>query len=238
MHSPRGFAAGGHRLTCALSKPDFLCELDAQGTREFDAIKSVSVYPRDTVVFTERDEPRGVFILCEGEVKLSISSSEGRVLILRIARPGDMLGLTATIGGIPHEVTAETVGACQVAFVRRENFLKFLSDHPAVYQYVLKHVASSYGGICDQLRVVSLSSIPQRLAKILLDWSRAADSGENGHSRIALSLTHEEIAECIGTTRETVTRTLRDFRRRRFITIGDGAVIIHNRKALQDLAAA
>ena len=78
----------------------------------------------------EKQDPRGIFVLCEGEVKLTISSSEGKTLILRIAKPGEILGLMAAISGKPYEVTAETLRPSQIAFVRRDDFLRFVAQYP------------------------------------------------------------------------------------------------------------
>ena len=85
------------------------------------------------LLFLEKQDSRGVFILCAGEVKLSISSSAGKTLILRIAKAGEILGLMAALSNSPYEVTAETLRPCQVAFVRRDEFVRFLAKHPEAY---------------------------------------------------------------------------------------------------------
>ena len=160
----------------------------------------------------EKQDPRGVFILCEGQVKLSICSSEGKTLIVRIAKPGEVLGLTAVVAGTPYEVTAETLRPSQVAFVRRDDFLRFIAAHPEIYQNIVKQMASSYESACEQLRTVGLSaSVQERLARVLLEWSQGAEQTKAG-TRITMPLTHEEIGEFIGSSRETVTRTFSEFK--------------------------
>jgi CRP/FNR family transcriptional regulator len=176
-----------------------------------------------------------VFILCEGEVKLSISSSEGKTLILRIAKPGEILGLMAVLSGKPYEVSAETLRSSQIAFVRREDFLRFVAQHPEASAGIVKQLSSNYHGACEQLRTVGLSaSAPQKLAKLLLDWSAGAEQTNLG-ARITLPLTHEEIAEFIGSTRETVTRTLSGFRNQHLVTLKGSTLMISNRAGLENL---
>ncbi len=143
MRGPYGFEMNENCQTCELQKEGFFCQLQAVALKGLDAAKSSSVYPEGAVLFIERQEPRGVFVLCEGQVKLSISSSEGKTLILRIAKPGEVLGLTAVVGGTPYEVTAETLRPCQVAFIRRDDFLRFIAQNPEVYQNIVKQMASS-----------------------------------------------------------------------------------------------
>jgi CRP/FNR family transcriptional regulator, cyclic AMP receptor protein len=238
MRGPYGFEMSENCQTCKLKKSDFFCQLTPKAVKSFDSIKSTSAYPEGAVLFLEKQASRGVFILCEGEVKLTISSSEGKTLILRIARPGEILGLMAALSGRPYEVTAETLHPCQIAFVRRDEFLRFVAQHPEASQGIVKQLSSNYHGACEQLRTVGLSaSAPEKLAKLLLDWSAGAEETSLG-TRITLPLTHEEIAEFIGSTRETVTRTLSDFRSRHLVSFKGSTLLISNRAALENFVTA
>lgn len=227
--------------SCRLRQHGFFCEVDRCSLKNFDRIKHLSAYSKGAVLFVENEPPRGIFLLCQGEVKLSLSSADGKTLTLRIAKPGEILGLMAAITGAPYEATARTVKPSQVAFVRRDDFLKFTKEHPVVYEKVLHQIAASYAQACEQLRSVGLFPVATRLARVLLEWSSvAAETGSVSPSGpcVTVPLTHGEIGELIGTTRETVNRTLRDFTERRLITLDGPALTIHNRKALEKLAAA
>jgi len=222
--------------TCKIRKDGFFCQLEGAALKMFDAAKASSIYPEGAVLFIEKQEARGVFVLCEGQVKLSISSSEGKTLILRIAKPGEVLGLTAVVGGTPYEVTAETLRPCLVAFIRRDDFARFVGQHPEVYQNIVKQMALSHNGVCEQLRNVGLAaSAPARLAKLLLDWSNGAEPTK-GPSHITMPLTHEEIGEFIGSSRETVTRTFSNFKSRHLIALKGSTVTIPSRAALETVA--
>jgi CRP/FNR family transcriptional regulator len=206
--------------------------------KDFQSVKSDSVYPEGAILFIENQDPRGVYVLCEGEVKLTISSSEGKTLILRIAKPGEVLGLMAALSNKPYEVTAETLHPCQIGFIRREDFIRFLTQHPETYQNVVTQLSSNYHNACEQLRTVGLSgSAPAKLAKLLLDWSSGADPSKVGTS-VKLPLTHEEIAEFIGSSRETVTRTLSEFKSRRLVALKGSTLTIPSRAALASVVGA
>jgi CRP/FNR family transcriptional regulator len=233
MRGPYGFELTENCQTCKLRKESFFCQLQAGALKAFDAIRSSSVYPEGAVLFMEKQDSRGVFVLCEGQVKLSISSSEGKTMILRLAKPGEILGLTAAFAGTPYEVTAETLRPCQVAFIRRDDFMRFVSQHPEIYHAMVKQLATFYDDACGQLRTVGLSaSATERLARLLLDWSQGAEQTKIG-ARITLPLTHEEIGEFIGSSRETVTRTFSDFKSRHLIALKGSTVTIPNRAALE-----
>jgi CRP/FNR family transcriptional regulator, cyclic AMP receptor protein len=234
MRGPYGFEIIENCASCKLNHSGCFCELTPKAAKNFDSMKSSTVYPEGAVLFLEKQDPRGVFVICHGEVKLTISSSEGKTLILRIAKAGEILGLMAVLSGISYEMTAETLRPSQIAFVRRDDFLRFLAQHAEAYEGVVRQLSSNYHRVCEQLRTVGLStSAPERLAKLLLEWSAEAEQTQLG-TRIKLPLTHEEIAECIGSCRETVTRTLSDFRSKKLVTLKGSNLFIPNRAALQN----
>jgi CRP/FNR family transcriptional regulator len=237
MKGPYGFETNEHCQTCKSRTNGYFCQLTAPALKDFQEIRSSTTYPEGAVLFLEKQEPRGIFMLCAGEVKLSISSRGGKTLILRIAKPGEVLGLMATVSGMPYEVTAETIHPCQVAYIRREDFMRFMAKHPEAYQGILRQMTSLYQGACNQLRTVGLSaSAPEKLARLLLDWSAGGKETDHG-TQVRLPLTHEEIAEMIGTTRETVTRTLSEFKSSRLVALHGSNLMISDRPALESIGA-
>ncbi len=236
MRGPDRFELSENCRKCQFRRDGFFCQLDGAALKDFDALTSLAAYPADALLFMENEPSRGVFVLCHGEIKLSMCSRDGKTLILRIAKPGEALGLAAAISGAPYEVTAETLRPSQVAFVRRADFLKFIRHRPDVYPKIARHVSSSYEGACDRLRVMGLASIHQKLARILLDWTEKLGEDKKSGLRITVALTHGEIGELIGSTRESVTRVLSDFKRSRLITVNGTAVTIHDRKRMEEMA--
>ena len=238
MKGPYGLDLNDGCKTCKSNGSGFFCRLSPSAIKDFEAVKSTATYPKGALLFVEKQDARGIYVLCEGDVKLSISSPEGKVLIMRIARAGELLGLMAAMADQPYEVTAETIHPCQVAFVRREDFLRFVAKHPEASQNVVKQMSAQYRGACEQLRTVGLStSAHEKLARLLLTWSEGIQQTKEG-TRIKLPLTHEEIAEFIGTTRETVTRTLSDFKLQHLVSIQGSTLMIPNRAALENYANA
>ena len=234
MKAPYGLEFNDGCKTCKVKAGGFFSQFPPALIKDFDEIESTAIYPKGALLFMEKEDPRGVFVLCEGDVKLSISSSEGKTLIMRVAKAGEILGLMATLSGSPYEVTAETLHPCQVAFVRREDFLRFIAKHAEASQSVVRQMSAQYQGACEQLRTVVLSaSAHEKLARFLLAWSAGTQATKEG-TRIKLPMTHEEIAEFIGTTRETVTRTLSDFKVRHLVAIQGSTLTIPSRAALEN----
>lgn len=189
------------------------------------------------LLFVEGQAAQGIYLLCQGRIKLSTSSSCGRKLILRIVEPGEVLGLSATVSNIPYEVTAEAIEPCQTSFVQREEFLQFLSRHKDACFNVARHLSRYCGKAYTQIRALGLShSAAEKLAKLLLDWCDR-DGSEIEHGiNLKLMLTHEEIAGMIGTSRETVSRVLSDFKSKQIVNVKGSHLTVLNKTALQALA--
>ena len=235
MRTPYGLDLNESCLACRYRRSGFFCQLSPAELNDFNALKSIIPYPAEALLFLEQQKTKGIYVLCEGEVKLSFSSSEGKRLLLRIARPGEVLGLLSALSGRPYEATAETLRPCQVAFVPSNVFQKFLRRHPNVFQLIADQLGWHYRSACEQLCAVGLgASMLERVANFLLRWSARRGAPKDG-MQFTLPLNHEEIGECVGATRESVTRALGEFRNRGLID-GCGATFhIPNRTALEEV---
>lgn len=223
---------------CTVKGDGFFCNLSPSATAEVEAIRYTSTYPAGSLLFQENEPSRGIFLLCSGQIKLSVSSSVGKTLTLRIAKPGEIVGLTASMSGTSYEASAETLHPCQIAFIRRDDFSRFISRHPEVYGAVIRQLNTQYHHACEQLRTVGLaSSAHEKLARLLLQWSSEGKQTPEG-TQTKVSLTHEQIAECIGTTRETITRTLSEFKSKHLVTIKGATYMIPDREALKAVCGA
>jgi CRP/FNR family cyclic AMP-dependent transcriptional regulator len=149
MSSPRDNCLG-----CTLRAGRVFCDLPRETMRAFDAIKCSSVYPKGSILFVEGRSPRGIYVVCSGKVRLSICSDEGRNLAVRTAGPGDILGLSATMRDEPFEVTAETMMPCQVVFVPRREFLRFLRHHQDACLQVIQLLSQYLHSAYDQYRAL------------------------------------------------------------------------------------
>src|SRR5579885_571414 len=235
--SPYGLDIIENCLGCKMRAEHIFCDLPASALSAFEAIKYATAYPKGAVLFVEGQGPRGIFVLCKGRVKLSICSTDGKTLILKIAEPGEVLGLSATVSGKTYELTAETIDPCQVNFVKREDFLRFLKEHADACFRVAEQLSDKYNAACHEIRSLGLShSAAEKLAKLLLEWSSKNGEATKQEPRLKLALTHEEIAQMIGTSRETVTRLFADLKKRQIVQAKGSTLIIRNKMALKAMA--
>jgi CRP/FNR family transcriptional regulator, cyclic AMP receptor protein len=239
MLTPYGLDIIENCLGCKMRAEHSFCDLAPAALQYFEAIKYSTTYPKGAVLFVEGQEPRGIFVLCKGRVKLSICGRDGKTLIMKIAEPGEVLGLSSTIGGKPYELTAETADPCQVNFVRRDDFLRLLKEHSDVCLQVAVELSDKYNTACREIRSLGLShSATEKLAKLLFDWSMRSGEAGKPEPRFTLAVTHDEIAQMIGTSRETVTRLLADLKKRQVVQLKGSTLLIRNKAALKSLALA
>src|SRR6201987_2140735 len=170
MLSPYGLDIIESCLTCKMRAERLFCDLPTSALQAFENIKYATAYPKGAVLFVEGQAPRGIFVLCKGRVKLSICATDGKTLIVKIAEPGEVLGLSASVSGKPYELTAETIDPCQANFVKREDFLRFLRDHSDACFKVAEQLSEKYNNACHEVRSLGLShSAAEKLANLLLE---------------------------------------------------------------------
>jgi len=143
-------------LSCEFRPDRIFCDMPAESLQVFDAIKTTGSFPRNTVLFSEGKPARGIFVLCDGRAKLSICAENGRRLSLRIAGPGEILGLGAALSNTPYEITAELLDASQVVFIRRKELVKFLKDHPDVCMQVVRMLSQDLHGAYERVRSIGM----------------------------------------------------------------------------------
>jgi CRP/FNR family transcriptional regulator, cyclic AMP receptor protein len=238
MSSPYGLQITENCLVCKLRHSGFFCDLPKNSLEDLERVKYASGYPQGAVLFVEGQSARGIYIICNGRVKLSTTSRDGKTLILRIAQAGEVLGLHASISGKPYELTAETLQPSQLDFVKRDDFLGFLQNHADACLNAAEHLSQNCQSAYEMIRSLGLShSVSEKLARLLLEWAGDGEQTKEG-IRIKIALTHEEIAQLIGTSRETVTRVLGEFRDKQFAQLRGSTLLIRNRAALEKLIGA
>jgi CRP/FNR family cyclic AMP-dependent transcriptional regulator len=221
--------------TWPLVKERIFCDLPKSVLAELDEISSLSTYLRDAILFVEGQEPRGVFVICTGRVKLSTSSSYGKSILVRVAEPGEMVGLPGCISGKPYELTAEALEPLQANFILREAFLQYLRKRGEAAVRIAEILSQIYQATLSEVRYLGLSaSTAEKLARFLLDLP-VHPTQDNGQIRATLMLTHKEIAEMIGASRETVTRVFASFKRERLVRVRGSTLIIANKAGLEKL---
>lgn len=225
---------------CEQTTPGFFCGLSPSALQALNEISHKSILPAGAILFVEGQSPRGMFVLCSGKVNLSTTSREGKILILKTADEGEALGLSASISGTGYESTAETATPCLLNFVDRNDYLELMQTHSEIGLHTAQSLSRDYQSAYRDIHDLVLTrSSAGKLARLLLSNSstnHSTDGVDAAESRIHSTMTHEEMAQRIGSSRETVTRLLSDLKKKQLIRSDGPTLVIRDRPALQALA--
>jgi len=214
------------------------CDLSPAVANALELESLTTTYPTGAVLFAEGQMPRGVFIVRRGRVKLSICGSDGRTLILRIVEAGGPMGVAAVVAGYKYEATAETQEPCEISFLRQSDLLRLMRQYGELALWVTQHISQDYASTCREIRDLILSdSASEKLARLLVGWLDQNTDARNP-SQMKLALTHEEIGQMIGTSRETVSRLFAGFKKQHLIQQTGATLVIPSRMALESLITA
>jgi CRP/FNR family transcriptional regulator len=236
MRTPNSLEIIESCIGCKASREGFFCRFSPAVLRPVDEVSHHTIMPAGAVLFVEGQTARGIFILCSGIVKMSTTSKDGKVLILKQARAGEVLGLSATISGTSYEMTAETATPSQLNFISRQNLMTLLQNESEMGAHAALSLSREFQGAYRDIHDLLLArSSSGKLARLLLS---CAPAGLQGSRELHLRsvMTHEEMAQRIGSSRETVTRLLSDLRKRRLIRLDGATLVIRNRTGLEALA--
>jgi CRP/FNR family transcriptional regulator len=239
MRSPYGFELVENCRFCKLRARRAFCDLPPLSLDALQALGFTTACPKGSVLLAQGQPSREISVLCVGHVKISITSKIGKRVCLGIAGPGTVLGLNAAISRKPHEVTIEALEPCQLKVVKADRFLRLLQNDQAVSLATVTCLSNDLRKVIDCVRLFGLShSATERLSRVLLRWEIHEDDDDKNRRRLRIPLTHQELAEVLGASRETVTRLLCTFERKELISFSGETLVIEDEQALRRLATA
>jgi CRP/FNR family transcriptional regulator len=231
----RHFIAPEDCANCRLPSSGEFCHLEKDPLDFLSGIGHITLYPAYATLLKEGQTPPGVYIVCSGRVKLSVDTATGKTVILKVAERRQVLGLSTVVTERPAPLTATTMDFCQIKFVERGNFMRLMESDQKIALTCAKLLAREVSGTFDDVYDLLLArSSTEKLVRLLL--SLVVGEPHNRNLRVASDFTHEEMAQMIGSSRETVTRLLCEMRRKELIRIEGSTLVIPNRVALQAIA--
>jgi CRP-like cAMP-binding protein len=201
-------------------------ELSSEDIASLARLTSRRSCPKDTVVFFENEEGDSFFIIVDGRIKVTILGDDGREVILSVLGRGDFFGEMALLDNEPRSATAIAVEDTELLSLHRNDFQSVLSDNRSIMSALIKILTARLRRANHQISTLALLDVYGRVARVIVDTAR--DEGKRlKDGRIAFRrATHQEIANRIGTTRETVTRMLKDLERQGLIRIDGKEVVV------------
>jgi CRP/FNR family transcriptional regulator, cyclic AMP receptor protein len=237
MRLPHPYRPEWACVDCPRRHDRTFCDIPDAPMRAFDAVKYSLLYPAGEILFVEGEEPSGVFLVCSGRVQVFSTSSEGRQQIVQLAGDGDLLGVSSVLGGKHHAATAQALEPSHLKFVKAADFVALARHWPEISFGVARLVCLAADDAMERARALGPSGpAAARVARFLLERCERDGRPDPQGVRVSLGLTHEQIGQVIGLSRETVSRTLSRFRREDLILLGRSTVLVRDKVALEEMA--
>jgi CRP/FNR family transcriptional regulator, cyclic AMP receptor protein len=221
--------------SCSNRRPGWFCSLGNAVLADLELATSTISLPSQAALFTQGEEAHCLYLICSGYLKLTAGRPQDRQMIVRVAGPGSVLGLYAVLAHGVYEVSVESLTPAQLRPVERERFLNFLRNHKEAQMRAVQCICQEYRfALQDACRISLAETVAGRLGRLLLELAhQIGEHLDDGAFRFPLLLTHEEMASMACTTRETVTRTLGQFRKDGWIRIEDSLITLMDPQRLQ-----
>jgi CRP/FNR family transcriptional regulator, cyclic AMP receptor protein len=198
----------------------------------FAAVTRERGYPRGSVIVFEDDPGDALFIVREGRVKVVLIGEDGREVILGILGEGDHFGELSLIDGQPRSAHVIAMEEARLLVLRREDFRQRVQESPRVAWALMQELSRRLRRADEQIGSLVLLDVNGRIARLLLARLSSDEISAKGKR-----LTHQQIAQMVGASRETVSRAMKDFQERGWIAVERRQVVVMNRAALEQLAA-
>jgi CRP/FNR family transcriptional regulator len=222
-------------LACTLRSGSIFCDLDNLGLIELNQLQHKSIYPAGAIIFTEGEQPRGVYCICSGRVKLSIISPEGRAAIVKIANAGDIVGINALLSGKHYNLIAETLEPSQISFIKKDDFFSFLSRNGGVCLRLAQKLSGELYEAYLGLGNITLKQSFERLVELLLKLCQSHGESTPEGIILKINLSQQELAETTGMSRRTLTRLLTQLKELQIIECRRRLIIIRDKIALEKI---
>lgn len=216
----------------ALSNIEVFQDLSKEEVEEMDRRTTMTTCEPGRVFYAPEETGEVLFLLKKGRVQLYRLSPEGKKLVVAVLSPGSIFGEMSIVGQGMHNTFAEAIDECLICVMSRIDVERLLVNKPQVALRFMEAMAHRLQDAEEKLEDLAFKSIPSRLAGLLIKLAGA----ENGRNDV-VGYTHQDMAEMLGTYRETTTQTLNEFKHRGWIEIGRKKIRILDREALELQAA-
>jgi CRP-like cAMP-binding protein len=211
-----------------LTTMELFQDLSEEDQEELDRITTMTTVKKGKIFYRPKDTGEVIFILKKGTVQLYRISPEGKKLVIYTIGDGTLFGEMSLLGQRMHNTFAEAITDCTICVMSRNDLERLVLNRPQVALRILEITGNRLRETEEQLEALAFKSIPSRLAALLL---RLAGDGDE-----VAGLTHQDLAEMIGTYRETTTQTLNDMKARGIVEIGRRRITILDKDALKQIA--
>lgn len=211
------------------------CDLEDLALQEVSSQKIMNKYKKGQTLFHEGNPPYGIYCINSGKIKLTKTSSEGKDSIIRIVSPGEVLGHRSLFSNDNYRATATAIEDCNICFIDKKFIQNLIEQNPSVSLELIGKLTKAMGMVEDKVANFYQKNVRERLAILLFEFKDKYGVEENGHTRLDIKLTREEMASIVGVATETLIRFISDFKDEGAISQKGKTMFIESEQKLKEL---
>jgi len=211
--------------------------LEAEELDRLYSLCNTERFAKGDYIFLECDQPRNLYVVVKGEVKLLKQTEDGRETIVEMAYPGEIFGEEAVFDGQPYPMTAQALEDVELLSISRGDFFSFLRDNPDLALEIITELGTRLREAQNTIRALAMERVEWRIARVLLMLSRKAGVKEADGVSIDLPLTRQDIADMAATTVETTIRVLSNLKKLGLVETEKGKIILRDRAKLEEMVS-
>lgn len=217
---------------CHSKTRGIFCELEGLALTGVSEHKHTRIFQRGEHVFDQGASPEGIYCINSGKIKLSQASSDGKETIVRIASAGDVLGHRSLFSNENYTATASALEEATVCFIDKDSIYRLIKEEPKISLALIQKLSTEMGASQNRQTSLAQRSVKERFAELLLTLNKTYGRDEKEGRLVDIKLTREEMASMIGSTNETTTRLITEFKERGLIHTEGKALYIRNLSGL------
>lgn len=210
-------------LKCGHRADGLFCKLPTSSLHRLLAAREAKVYARGALICQQGGAAHGVYVLCTGKAQISATTPEGHTLVVGEVAPGEIIGVSAVLGGTPYKTTVEVTEQCQLNYVSREEFLDMAQNDPDIGSGVVLQILHDCTAAQPELSLrTEEGTVSEKLVRLLGQWTKHplhVLKRKRTETPIRVRATVSEIAHLVGGTEEEVDTTLREFQKKKWLRI-------------------
>lgn len=208
-----------------LKKIPLFTDLEEDELQTIASHAAIKSYPKNAIIINEGDDTNSMYIIQSGKVKVFLSNEDGKEVILKIMKPGDYFGELSILDSAPRSASIMTMEPCKFSIICKEDFDMAMDAHPEMARKLVTELTRTIRRLTDSVRNLALMDVYGRVARTLLDMADDVD----GNQVINQKLTHQDIARMIGSSREMVSRIMKDLQKGGYITSESKRIVINEK---------
>jgi CRP/FNR family transcriptional regulator, polysaccharide utilization system transcription regulator len=220
---------------CPARPSSIFCSLSKEEINDISTLKTVTAFRKKSVIFNQGSLPHGIFTVNSGKVKIYQITENGNEQIVRMAKRGDVLGYRALITGDKYTCTAEVIEDSNICFIPKSVFFDLSDKNASISGNLLKLLSHDLKRAESKITTLVEKPVRERLAEALL-FLKETYGFEKDNITLNVVLTREEIANIVGTSKETAIRALAEFKEENLVQFEGKKIKIPSIRALANLA--